>query len=75
MEICRDNPNLVKIGQKYRALYMNILTRFLLLAKLNRRKKRSWRVKWYQAVRIDEGVQTLSERATMSHYTFIALLS
>ena len=28
METCRDNPNLVKMGQKYRALYMKIQITF-----------------------------------------------
>jgi hypothetical protein len=32
------------------------------------------RVKWYQAVKIDEKVQILCERATMLRYTYIAYL-
>jgi len=37
-------------------------------------QKRSLRVKWYQAVRIDEQLQILGERATMLRYTYIAYL-
>jgi len=35
-------------------------------------QKRCLRVKWYQAVRIDEKVQLLYERAAMLRYTYMA---
>jgi hypothetical protein len=29
MKICSENPNLIKIGQKYRTLYMKTEVRFI----------------------------------------------
>jgi len=29
VKICRENPNLIKIGQKYRTLYMQTYVRFI----------------------------------------------
>jgi hypothetical protein len=36
--------------------------------------KRSLQVKWYQPVRLGEEVQTLSERARIFRYTYVAYL-
>jgi len=35
MKICRESPSFVKIGQKYRALYMNIGVRFIAAGDIN----------------------------------------
>ena len=51
MKICRVTPNFVKIGRKYRALYMETEVGFTVVAGDIKSP-----VKWYQAVGIAEGV-------------------
>jgi hypothetical protein len=46
------------IGQEYRALYMNTSMRFIVAGDIILLQQRSLRVRWYQAVRIAEEVQT-----------------
>jgi hypothetical protein len=52
MKNCREITNLVKVGRKYRALYMKSYVGFEVADKVNSSRKRSLRVKWYKAVRI-----------------------
>ena len=58
MNICREIPNLVKIGQKYQALYMKSQVRFIVAGniKLPRGKSALYRVKWYKAGRMAKEV-------------------
>jgi len=63
--MCGEIPNLVEIGQKYRALYTNTRLYFIVSGEINSSQKRSLRLKRYQAVRINVEVHTLRERATM----------
>jgi len=58
--MCREDPNLVKIGQKYR---------FIVASDIISPYYRSLQLKWYQAVWIAEEVQKLCERATMLRYS------
>jgi hypothetical protein len=52
---CRENPNFVKMGQKYEARYMKAKVLFV-AGNIKSTGKRAFRGKWYQAVRITEGV-------------------
>jgi hypothetical protein len=36
IEICRENPDLFKFGQKYRALYVKAYVRFIVGSDINR---------------------------------------
>jgi hypothetical protein len=56
VEICRDNPNLVKIWQKYKALYIKTEERFIAAGDIKSTQKCSLAVKWYEAVRTAEEV-------------------
>jgi hypothetical protein len=69
MKICWEIPNLVKIRQKYWSVYMKTYVYLILNC-----HKSILPVKWYQAVRIAEEVQTLCTGTTMLHYTYIACL-
>jgi hypothetical protein len=65
MKICRQNPDLVKIGYKCWALYMKILVRFIIAGDINLViKALSWR-------EMVSGCYDC-ERATMLRYTYIA---
>jgi hypothetical protein len=50
---CR-NPNLVKIGQKYRALYIRIYEVFIVAGDIKSPYNRCFRLEWYQNVIADE---------------------
>jgi hypothetical protein len=52
MNICRENTNLVKIEQKYRALYPNTQARSILAGDIKSPLQRSVRVKLHQAVKV-----------------------
>jgi hypothetical protein len=54
MNICHENTNLVKIGQKYRALYTNTQVGFILAGDIKCPLQRSVRVKLYQALKVPE---------------------
>jgi hypothetical protein len=51
MKICQEHPNLVKVGQKYRAHDMKTQVGFTVTGDNKSPYKRSVRVKCYQAVR------------------------
>ena len=44
MRICRENPDLVKIGLQYRALHVRTQGRFVVTGELNRHKSAAF--KW-----------------------------
>jgi hypothetical protein len=55
MQRCQENPNLVKMWQKYEARYVK--TKVLFVAgEIKWTEKRALRGEWYQAVRITEEV-------------------
>jgi hypothetical protein len=54
MKICRESPDLVKIAQEYRTLYMQTEIRFIVASHMKLPQKRPLQVKWYQTVRIPE---------------------
>jgi len=70
MKTCSETPNLVKIGHPTRKSEYPLL----LPVKLIRQKKCSLRLKWFQAVRKAEEVQTLCERTSMLRYMCNAYL-
>jgi hypothetical protein len=45
MKICRENPNLFKIGQKFPALYMKTQVRFIVSGDIKSSQKRHLGVK------------------------------
>jgi hypothetical protein len=63
MKICRENSDLVKIGQKYGALYMKIQSSFY-------RCRRFLGMILYQAVRTSDYVMMLVERLQMNCVIF-----
>jgi hypothetical protein len=72
MKVCRENPNLVKIGQTYRSLYT---APFIVAGDIKSSYRRPLRVKWYQATRTAEEVQTLRERAIVWRCAYTILIS
>jgi len=64
LKICREIPNLARIGQKYQALYMKTKVGFIVTIGIKSPTENPLPVKWYQAVRINNKEQTLRERAT-----------
>jgi hypothetical protein len=72
MTICRRNTNLVKIGHKYRTIYMQNYVRFSIGGDIKSPLKHFLLVIWYQAVRVAQEVYTLGKRAMMLSYTYTA---
>jgi hypothetical protein len=75
------NNSLIKIGPKYRPVYINIgqftqmhMLSYTVAGDIKSPQKRSLRLEWYRAVRIAEEVQTLSECAAILRYTYIVSL-
>jgi hypothetical protein len=56
MKICRESPDLVKIAQEYRALYMQTEVRYIVASHIKLPQKRPLLLKWYQTVRIPERI-------------------
>jgi hypothetical protein len=56
MKICQEHPNVSKIGQQYRALYIKNYIRSIVAGDIKSLQKRSLRVTWYLAVRRAEEV-------------------
>jgi hypothetical protein len=54
---------------------MKTKVRFIVAGDIKSPQKCSLRVKWYQAVRIAQEVQSLRKRATMLRYTYIVYLA
>jgi isochorismate hydrolase len=55
-KVCRENKNLIKIGQKYRALCLQTNVLFIVTGEIKSPQKRSLRTKWWQIVRVAEEV-------------------
>jgi hypothetical protein len=72
MKICRENPGLITIVQKYRALYVKTKVRFIAGDHIKSPSQRSLQVRWCQPVRIGKEVQTLC--ASMLYYTYVAYI-
>ena len=49
--------------------YMNTYVSFIVVGEISYPQKRSLRVDWYQAIRVDDEVKILHERDTMLRYT------
>ena len=48
--MCQENPSVIRIGQKYQALYMKTAVRFIVAGNIKSQYHRSLRAKWYQVV-------------------------
>ena len=48
--MCQEIPSVIRIGQKYRALYVKTSVRFIVAGDIKTQYKRSLRTKWYQVV-------------------------
>ena len=65
MNISRENPDVIQIGQKCRTLYTTTYAR-LVIPFLG--------VKWYQVVRIAEEVQAIRDCAVVLRHKYIVYL-
>ena len=65
MKICQENPDLIKIQQKYWTVYVKIEVCFTFAVDINSPQNHCVWVEWYQGAGIAERVETLCECATM----------
>jgi len=77
MKTCQENPNLGKIGQIYRALYMKTkvgLSFAFVVGEIKSPQNCYFRVKWYQADRITKICKYYAKLPLMVCYTCTAKL-